>query len=453
MIREAFLRSIGVVRVHPWVVLALGSALVLAVASTFTGLGLVLAPWFVCELFALSLGASGVSMRARGLAWIQAAGVLLASGVLFGSVVALAALVFGPDLATVDRTSVMPWDQALLRLAGIVGISLVSLAYVLPFVHVPGLLIERGGPFGTAVLESLLLVRRVGVLASFRLVLVAATFALFPAVAAAMVAARVLDRASTPLGLLASAPFLLVSLPVGLGVVAQGYLLARHRLPPRHLVHRVGLPRSTLVLLSAAVLAPVLGLVLLLVACALPAPLLRGAAPPGATLLLEQGLGEHVVPGTTLRFSASADHVEVRPSMDDAVAVLRAPRGPAGRPAVERIAAHAVHDVLAVELRGAGGVPLGHALFTGAGVRIDDTVHRALDERMGAGRALLFGPSFLVVALLVLAALGPLAEARSVGGTELALEAARARARGIAWLLVPVWGLIVTLGALAVVGL
>jgi hypothetical protein len=112
-----------------------------------------------------------------------------------------------------------------------------------------------------------------------------------------------------------------------------------------------------------------------------------------------------------------------------------------------------VHDVLAVELRGAGGVPLGHALFTGAGVRIDDTVHRALDERMGAGRALLFGPSFLVVALLVLAALGPLAEARSVGGTELALEAARARARGIAWLLVPVWGLIVTLGALAVVGL
>jgi hypothetical protein len=452
MIREALLRSVGVVRVHPWVMLALGSALVLALASTFTGLGLLLAPWFVCELFALSLGASGVPMRARGLAWAQAAGILLATGVLFGSVVALAALVFGPDLALVDRTSVMPWDQALLRLAAIVAISLVSLAYVLPFVHLPGILIERGGPFGTAVLESLLLVRRVGALATFRLVLVAAGFALFPAILAAMVAARILDRASTPLGLLASAPFLLVSLPVGLGVAAQGYLLARHLLPPRHLVHGVGLPRYTLALLSVGVLAPVLGLVLLLAACALPAPLLRGA-PRDATLLLEQGLGEHVVPGTTLRFSASVDRVEVRPSMDDAVAVLRVPRGARGRPAVESVATHSVHDVLAVELRGEGGAPLGHALFTGAGVRIDDTVHRALDERMGAGRALLFGPSFLVIALLVLAALGPLAEARIEGSAQQALTDARTRARRVAWLLVPVWGLIVTLGALALLGL
>jgi hypothetical protein len=139
--------------------------------------------------------------------------------------------------------------------------------------------------------------------------------------------------------------------------------------------------------------------------------------------------------------------------MDDAVAVLRVPRGARGRPAVESVATHSVHDVLAVELRGEGGAPLGHALFTGAGVRIDDTVHRALDERMGAGRALLFGPSFLVIALLVLAALGPLAEARIEGSAQQALTDARTRARRVAWLLVPVWGLIVTLGALALLGL
>lgn len=208
-----------------------------------------------------------------------------------------------------------------------------------------------------------------------------------------------------------------------------------------------------MVLLSAGVLAPVLGLVLLLVACALPAPLLRGPAPREATLLVERTLGEHSLPGTTLAIVASADRVEVRPGLDDEVAVLRAPRGPSGRAAIEAVAVHALHDVLAIELRGEGGVPLGHALFTGAGVRIDDTVHRALDERMGAARACVFGPSFLVVALLVLSGLGPLAETRSERAAESELARARLRVRRVAWALVPVWALVVALGALAVAGL
>jgi hypothetical protein len=448
MVREALLRSVGVVREHPRVMLALGSALVLAFASTFTGLGLALAPWFVCELFALSLGASGVKLRPRGFAWAQAAGILLASGVLFGSVVALAALIFGPDLAMVDRTSVLPWDAALVRFAGIVAISLLSLAYVMPFVHAPAILIERGGPFGTAVLESVLLVRRAGALATFRLVLVAAAFALFPAVVAAMVAARTLDRASTPLGVVASAPLLLVSLPVGLGVAVQGYLLVRHRLPPRHLVPRVVLPWSTSVLLTSGVLGPVVGLVLLLVACALPAPLLRGSVPRGAVLVAEHRLGEHALPGTTLRADVRAGRVEVRPGTEDAVAALVAPRV-----AIEGVSLYDLHGVYALELRGAGGVALGHALFTGAGVRIDDTVHRALEERMGAARAFIFGPSFLVVALLLLSALGTLAQARSERAPEEELRRAQLRVRRVAWALVPVWGLVVALGALAIAGL
>lgn len=457
MIREAVLRSIGVVRVHPWVMLALGCAIVLAIASTFTGLGFVLGPWFACEVFALELGASGVAIEARGAAWVKAALFVLAVGVLFGSVVALAALVFGPDLAMVDRSSVLPWDQSLLRLFGIVAISLVSLAYVLPFVHVPGILIERGGAFGTAVLESMLLVRRVGVIDTFRLVLVAAGFALFPAVIAAMVAGRTLDRASTPLGLLASAPFLLLSLPVGIGVVAQGYLLVRHRLPPRHLVQRAPVPLPTLVLLSAGVLAPIAGLVLLLVACALPAPLLRGPVGPSATPLLEMGVGEQVVPGTTLTLVLTPHHAEVRTAFDETVARLSTPRSRTGRRPFERVAAYSLGDTLAIELLSRGGsiegAVEGHALFTGAGVRLDDTVHRALDERMGVHRALVFGPTFLVVALLVLAALGPLAETRSEArATPEQLARAHARARGVGVLLVPFWGLIVALGALAVAG-
>ncbi len=453
MIREAVRRSIGVVRVHPWVMLAIGSALVLAIASTFTGLGFGLAPWFACEVFALALGASGVPIQPRGAAWSKAALFVLTVGVLFGSVVVLAALVFGPDLAMVDRSTVMPWDQSLLRIFGIVAISLVALAYVLPFVHVPGILIERGGAFGTAVLESMLLVRRVGVLATFRIVLVAASFALFPAVIAAMIAARTLDRASTPIGLLASAPFLLLSLPIGLGVVAQGYMLARHRLPARHLVHRTHVGWPTLVLLATGVLAPVGGLVLLLVACALPAPLLRGAVPPSATRVLESGLGERVVPGSTLSVVLAPDHAEVHTAFDDAVASLSTRRSRSGQRPLERVRAYTLGDVLAIELVAADDAVQGHALFTAAGVRLDDTVHRALDERMGVRRALVFGPTFLVVALLVLAALGPLAETRSEArATPDQIASAQTRAFRLGLVLVPFWGAIVALGALAVAG-
>jgi hypothetical protein len=138
----------------------------------------------------------------------------------------------------------------------------------------------------------------------------------------------------------------------------------------------------------------------------------------------------------------------VRPGTEDAVAALVAPRV-----AIEGVSLYDLHGVYALELRGAGGVALGHALFTGAGVRIDDTVHRALEERMGAARAFIFGPSFLVVALLLLSALGTLAQARSERAPEEELRRAQLRVRRVAWALVPVWGLVVALGALAIAGL
>lgn len=484
MIREAVSRSLGVVRVHPWVMLALGAALVLAILSTFTGLGFVLAPWFVCEVLALSLGASGITVQVRGLAWLQASLLVLAMGVLFGSVVVLAALVFGPDLAAVDRSAVLPWDQSILRLGGIVAISLAALVYVLPFVHVPTILVERGGPLGSAVLESVLLVRRAGPLHVFRLLLVAAGAALAPAVVAAVVAARTYDRASTPLGLLASAPLLLFSLPLGLVVVAQGYLLTRHMLPPRHLVHRERVSTATSLLLTVGVVMPVVGLVLLLIACALPAPLLRGAVPVEAQLLARHGLSEprdrasdvrsavqpaeHLVPGTTLLVSVSPRALTVRPAFDDEAEVLSTPRSQSGASPIATVALYELADVIAVEPCDAQGRPLGFALFTTAGARLDDTVHRALDERMGLWRALVFGPSFVVIALLVYAALEPLARCRHAGrhggrdgvrhGDERSPHeaqwlAAGHRARRVGWLLVPLWLGVVTLGALAIVGL
>ncbi|MCC6558547.1 MAG: hypothetical protein IT372_36900 [Polyangiaceae bacterium] len=456
MIGEAVSRALGVGRVHPWVTLALGVALVLAVASAFTGLGVVLFPWFVCEVFALSLAASGVPVQPRGRAWLRASLVVLAIAVVFGSVVVLAALVFGPDVSTADRAAVLPWGQALLRLAGITSISVAALVYALPFAHVPIVLLERGGTVGEAALESVLLVRQAGVPRTFRLVLVAAIFALLPSIGGAIVTARMLDRASTPLGVVASLPLLLFSLPAGLGLVAQGYLLHRHLLPARHLVRARPLARTTSVLLTSATIAPIGGLVLLLWSCTLPAPLLRSELPPTARVVAERAVGSDAAqgifsaPGTTLSFAVAPRGVEVRPALEGATTLLRAQS--ARRPIVEaRVLA--LGDVFAVELLSAGHRSEGWALLDLSGARLDDTTHRALAERMGVWRALVFGPSFLVIALGLLAALGPLAELRGRGPRD-ERDAANAEARALrlAWALVPCWATIVTLGALALLG-
>ncbi|GAB4207033.1 MAG: hypothetical protein OHK0013_24240 [Sandaracinaceae bacterium] len=454
MIREAMRRSLGVARVHPWMTFALGVALVLAIASAFAGLGLILFPWFVCELFALALAASGVGVQPRGLAWVRAGGVVLAAAVVFASVVALAALVFGPDLASVDRAHVLPWEQALLRLAGITSIAFAALAYVLPFVHVPLVLLERGGPVGAAVLESLLLLRRGGAATTFRLVVVAASFTLLPAIAGAIVTARLVDRASTPVGVLASLPLLLVSVPLGLGMVAQGYLLHRHRLPARHLVRARPLPQSTAGLLATAVVAPVGGLVLLLAACALPAPLLASAPPPSGVLVVEREVGRtFTVPGTALTLTATAERVEVAAAIEGRPTVLDTPASRTAERPIARVRVLAFADLFAVALVDETGRTEGWALIDGSGARLDDTVHRALDERMGVARALVFGPGFLVIALALLFGLGPLAETRGdVRPSNLAIRRAEARARATAWALVPCWGAILVLGALAAAG-
>jgi hypothetical protein len=327
--------------------------------------------------------------------------------------------------------------------------------YSLPFAHVPLVLLERGGPVGSAVLESVLLVRHAGAIATFRLVLVTASFTLLPSVAGAIVTARLLDRASTPIGVVASLPLLLVSMPVGLGLVAQGYLLHRHRLPARHLVRQRPLDRRTTGLLAASVLAPIGGLVLLLLACALPAPLLASPTPEGAVLVVEREVGRSfTVPGTALSLTATPTHVAIAAAIEGRPTVLDTHGSRTGRQPIARVRVLAVADLYAVELVGDAGHVEGWALVDGAGARLDDTVHRALEERMGVRRALVFGPGFLVIALALLNGLGPLAEARgSVRTSEAQRHRAEARARTTAWALVPCWLAIVVLGALAVAGL
>jgi hypothetical protein len=448
MTREALSRSLDLARVHPWILLSLGCALVFALAAMFTGVGLVLFPWFACELFALSLAASGIEVRPRGLTWLKAAAIILTASVLFSSVVALAGLVFGPDIASADRAQVLPPLEAALRVFGIIAISLIALFFALPFLHVPMILLERDGPLGTAVLESVLLVRRAGIASSFRLVLTAALFALLPAMLSAIVTARMIDRASTPMGVVLSLPLLLFSVPLGLSLLSQGYLLDRHHLPVRHLVRPRALPRTVTALLSASVLVPVASLALLLFACVQDAPLIHAALPEDAVLLASR-TSDFTIPTSTLRVSITPRAALVQPLADDVARTLAVPRADART--IDEVRAYDLDGLYWVELR-SEHTPLGHAMFNAAGARLDDTVHRALDERLGVPRALVFAPMFILVTWLLLAALTPLAEARRGDVQALAQQQAIVRATRIAWALVPCWTTIAVLGILAFFG-
>lgn len=448
MTREALTRSLTLARVHPWIVLSLGFALVFALAAMFSGVGFALFPWFACELFALSLSASGIATRPRGLTWLKAAAITLTACVLFGSVVVLAGLVFGPDVASVDRALVLPPLESGLRVLAIVAISLIAVFFALPFLHVPMILLERDGPIGTAVLESVLLVRRAGIASSFRLVLAAALFALLPATLSAVVTARMTDRASTPMGVVLSLPFLLLSVPFGLSLLAQGYLLERHHLPERRPQRPRPLPRLLTALLSAAVFAPVLSLALLLFACTQDAPLIRDPLPRQAILVAAHS-SAFTIPTSTLHVTVSPREASVRPLADDVARVLAVPLTDARH--VHEVRAYELDGLFLVELRAARG-SLGYAIFDGAGARLDDTFHRALDERMGVARALVFGPMFILVTVLLFAALTPLAEARKVGVSNTLQRSARARVTRIAWALVPCWITIAVLSILALFG-
>lgn len=448
MTREALTRSLQLARVHPWIILALGFALVFALAAMFTGVGLVLFPWFACELFALSLAASGIEVRPRGMTWLKAAAITLTASVLFGSVVALAGLVFGPDIASADRAQVLPLLEAALRLVAIVAISFIALFFALPFLHVPMVLLERDGPLGTAVLESVLLVRRAGIASSFRLVLTAALFALLPATVSAIVTARMTDRASTPMGVVLSLPLLLFSVPLGLSLLSQGYLLERHHLPVRRMARPRPLPLTVTALLSTGIFVPVASLALVVFACVQDAPLIRNPLPHEA-VLLSASRTDFTIPTSTLRVSFAPNQIRVQPLADDVARVLELPRS--GPRAVDQVRAYDLDGLYLVELQGHEGGH-GYALFNAAGARLDDTFHRALDERMGVPRALVFAPMFVLVAWLLLAALTPLAEARrSDEGSSKQRHAIR-RATRIAWALVPCWMTIAVLGILAFFG-
>jgi hypothetical protein len=400
--------SLQILRRHPVVSAALGFAVVLSLASTVFGIGVLVTPWFVCEIFALQLAILTDRPTARSGAWVRAALLAL---FMFGMVAVatwLAVLAIGPDVSTADSAAgPLPWPDALERVGLIAAVTALTVGFIAPFSYAPLILIERGGRIGEAVLESAWLVRRGGLVRHWVLAFLTHLLPLAPAIVLAVAVARTFERAATPVGVLLALPLLPLSIPLGQGLLSAAYVERRAELPERRWARAEGAaPRALRIVLIALVLAPMTS-VLSVAAGALRPSLPRSG--DGAGELVTERAIEHestiFVPDTTIAVHVEGRLVEVRAS-DGLVARFSGPwRVPIDRARVTRhgdlydlaLASEARRWVVSVDR---------------AGVRVDDSIGDRLRRRLPSWALPSIALAFALSALLLVQALEPLGALR-----------------------------------------
>jgi hypothetical protein len=403
--------SLRLVRVHPVVSLSIGAAVVLSLIAVPTGLGALLAPWFVCELFAVQLAMRGETPEARGRPWFSAALVVFFTIVVIAIAGWIAALGFGPDFTTADRSlAPLPWPESLRRGSLVAGTLALAVAAGTPFLYAPLVLLDRGGRLGGACLESAALVRRGGAPAHYALAFFAYLLSLSPALVSMIFVGRTVERAATPLGALVAIPLLPASIPLGLGLVTNAYLALRDGLPRAHLIRAsAALPRGLVAFLSVVSLAPLVGLLLMAIAGRIPSLPSRGTIPPDAIVLVDTPARAVIhVPQTTIEVELSGSHASVFAGDHDGVGALPGAFGAA----IDHVRVARVADDFTIELA-AGGEPTRIVHVDRAALRIDDSVEARLRSRAPDWVLIGFIVCFAVCALGSLTYLGPLGEARA----------------------------------------
>lgn len=404
--------SLRLLRAHPVVSLSIGSAVVLTLLAVPTGLGALLAPWFVCELFAVQLAMLGETPEPRGRGWASAALVVFFTVVVIAIAGWIAALGFGPDFTTADRSlAPLPWPEALRRGLLVAGTLALAVAAGTPFIYTPLVLLDRGGRLGGACLESAALVRRGGALRHYALAFFAYLLSLSPALASMIIVARTVERAATPLGALVALPLLPASIPLGLGLVTNAYLAQRKALPEAHLVRASGdLPRGLVAFLSVVSLAPLVGLLLMAGAGLVPSRPRVGTLPEGARVIVDAPARAHIdVPHTTIEIDLEGSDASVFAGDRDGVG----PLPPTFSTAIERVRVGQIGDDFTIELVAAPSEGSRIVRVDRAGLRVDDSVEARLRSRSPDEVLIGFIVSFAICALGSLAYLGPLGEARA----------------------------------------
>ncbi len=449
--------SAALFRAHPLTSAALGAAMAVSVCALCCGLGFVAVPWFGCELYAFQVHAATGERPARTRSWI-AAGVFVLGGTLIvtsaGWLSTLGLDVRAPDPALPAAAAAADPRHALVSAAG----GLFALLFVMPFTYAPRILVDRGGTLGAAVLESGRFFVRDGFFAHVGLAILSHVVQTAPVSIAVVVALSMSDESAIPLALLAGLPFMVLTVPLGQGIVTSAWVARRERLVDARAVTDAGrTPRALVALLCAALLAPPASLALLVGSLARPSALREGRAPEGevaAELDVAGGETRTAVTGTALSLEASAGDVAIVASDGGGVGSLPLrSESPVDGARVVR-----VRDVYFVEV--AAGGPVYLTRIDRAGVRLDDDLRARLSDRL---------PSWGPVALAFVLFLTPLILLRvSVALAELRAASARAdvsppelaetrrRALALAWaaagVLVPLGALALATGALALAG-
>lgn len=384
--------------------------MVISLCAVCGGIGLLLAPWFVCELLSLQLEALDRRVRPRGREWVLACVVVLGMVLVVASAGWLAALGFGPDVASADSASApLPWPEALRRVL-LISVALgLAVAFTAPFLHAPLVLLSRGGRLGGALLESASLMRQSGALPHLTLSFLAQALCLSPALLSAIVVARTFERAATPLGILAALPLLPLSIPLGLGMVSSAYVQHEpalgdpqhaHRQPPLPVLHRA--------LLITNVLAPLIGLALIGASALLPAGPLPGPAPRGELVASlrpdERREASLRVPDTSLQIAVTPDALRLVSGREEPL-ILPWPAP------IEELRVVRLAQRYAIEIRG-GGERMDHVEIDAAGTRVDDSVRQRLIRHLSGWVLLLFLAGFTVVSLAGPTAFAPAGRAR-----------------------------------------
>jgi hypothetical protein len=395
---------------------ALGAGVVLALISLCCGIGVVMAPWLLCELTSVQLGqALGRTVEHRRT-WIGACVILCGAVLLIGSVGWLTWLGLGTQ-------SMAPSAQAsaLGALGSVVTFTpggalalasaLVSLVFVLPFMYAPLILIEARAGLGGAVLESARLVVRGGVLPHLLLSLTANVVQVAPLLVAAAIAALRADSELVPLLALCSLPLFSVSLPLGQGMLVSAYVPRRTALADLRRTRLAGRPPRALVAVWAVIVAaPVLSFGLLGASLARPSRPEPGRMPSGGEVIatfepLKNTQRVHP-PGTALEIVVSPR----------ALGVVASDGGGAGavplrkNSPIESARVARVRDTYAIELMQAGQWYVTYV--DRAGVRQDDDSRARLLDRVPSWALIAMLASLFGTAIALLPVLSSLAELR-----------------------------------------
>jgi hypothetical protein len=450
-------------RRRPFPSLALGLALYTSLVSVCCGFGVIAAPWFACELLALLLGAGLDRSLLRTRSWFWAGLIQMFSVIVLSSVASLALMSFGVAGAVQTAPEValpLQVGQGLL-VAGCAGALVLSLTVY--FEHAPSILIERGGGFTVALLES---ARIVSLHGAARTWITSALARGLPLVGAVLVLGLLALRAS----LSATVGFILLLLPVlvllllvGQGMLAASYLHVRAEVTDPAQVPAGGEPskRGTAVwavLLSCVALGPVLVSISLLK----PSLPRRWTLSPTQSLVLEAEARDKprsvYIPHTGLSLRLSHAQVRVLASDGGGAGTIPLPRGDVHSVRVAELPAPVAElrqprgeSTLAIAIRMQDGRQF-TTWIDEAGVRLDDTWERRLSLRLSPWAAGLLVSWFAWTAVWIARSLPPQARIRRKLSRqhaphpdvahELRLRAAlRARVIGAAlWLLPPALG-------------